>query len=253
MKSKTQESLLKLQTTPSSEGILPINKPVGITAFTLVRKLRRLLGVKKIGHAGTLDPFATGVMVMLIGRNYTKFSDHLMGQEKEYVGRVHLGIVTDTYDSDGVKLQTHSLIPSIEEISSALSHFQGVIEQIPPMYSAKKINGQKLYKLARQGEVIERKPVKLHVQTDLIAYEYPYLDIRVTCSKGTYIRSIAHDLGQSLGCGAHLATLTRTRSGSLTLADCFDGKQLDAPDLDVNELCSKILNHDRYLSKNRRF
>lgn len=227
---------------PTPEGILPINKPTGITAFTLVRKLRKILGVKKIGHAGTLDPFATGVMVMLIGRNYTKLSDKLMGQEKEYCGRVHLGVVTDTYDSDGAEVTTNSYTPTLREVEEALSHFQGEIQQIPPMYSAKKINGQKLYDLARKGEVVERKPVTLQVQTDLIAYEYPFIDIRVTCSKGTYIRSIAHDLGDKLGCGAHLSSLTRTRSGIFTLSNCLDGDRLEASDLNLNELSSKIIN-----------
>ena len=243
MKKKTQEPLLNKQMIPSPEGILPINKPSGITAFTLVRKLRKLLGVKKIGHAGTLDPFATGVMVMLIGRNYTKLSDKLMGQEKEYFGRVHLGIVTDTYDSDGAEVSTNPSKPTLEEIQEALTHFQGEIEQIPPMYSAKKINGKKLYQLARQGEVGERAAVKLQVSTDLIAYDYPYLDIQVTCSKGTYIRSIAHDLGQMLGCGAHLSSLTRTRSGFFTLANCLDGQRLEASNLNLNELCSKMVNN----------
>ena len=224
------------------EGILPINKPAGLTSFSLVRKLRKILGVKKIGHAGTLDPFATGVMIMLIGRNYTKLSDKLMSLEKEYVGRVHFGLVTDTYDSDGVELQRSDLIPPLEDIKNSLSHFQGEIEQIPPMYSAKKINGQKLYDLARKGVEIERKPVKLHVQTEIIAYEYPFLDIRVTCSKGTYIRSIAHDLGKLLGCGAHLSSLTRTRSGNFILSNCLDGERLEASDLNLNELSSKMVN-----------
>lgn len=226
---------------PTPEGILPINKPTGITAFTLVRILRKILGVKKIGHAGTLDPFATGVMVMLIGRNYTKLSDKLMGQEKEYYGRVHLGIATDTYDSDGTEVSTNTYKPSLQEVEEAIAHFQGKIQQVPPMYSAKKINGQKLYDLARKGEVVERKPVTLQVQTDLISYEYPYIDIQVTCSKGTYIRSIAHDLGEKLGCGAHLSSLTRTRSGNFTLSNCLDGERLDASDLNLNELSSKIV------------
>lgn len=242
MKNKIPDPLI-LKTTHNYEGILPVNKPTGITAFTLVRKLRKILGVKKIGHAGTLDPFATGVMVMLIGRNYTKLSDSLMVQDKEYFGRVHLGIVTDTYDSDGIEAATNPLVPSKNEVLTALEKFQGEINQIPPMYSAKKINGQKLYQLARKGEIIERKPVKLQVQTSLIAYEYPYLDINVKCSKGTYIRSIAHDLGQELRCGAHLSALTRTRSGTFTLADCFDGSFLDASDLNLNELCSKMVTH----------
>jgi tRNA pseudouridine55 synthase len=240
MRKMLGNSLPKLMMT-SPEGILPINKPAGITAFTLVRKLRRLLGVKKIGHAGTLDPFATGVMVMLVGRSYTQLSDRLMAQEKEYVGRIHLGVTTDTYDSDGVAESRSDLIPSLEDVEAAIARFQGKIEQIPPMYSAKKINGKKLYELARKGETVERKPVTLQVHTDLIAYEYPYIDIRVVCSKGTYIRSIAHDMGLILGCGAHLSSLTRTRSGIFTLANCLQGDRLDATDLNLNELSSKLV------------
>ncbi len=230
--------------TPPPEGILLVNKPTGQTAFTLVRQLRRLLGVKKIGHAGTLDPFATGVMVMLIGRNYTKLSDKLLTQDKEYLGRIHLGIETDSYDCDGKEVSTSDHVPTLEEVEQVIQKFQGVIEQVPPMFSAKKVNGKKLYQLARKGEIIERQPVKVHVQTDLIAYDYPTIDIRVSCSKGTYIRSIAYDIGQLLGCGAHLSSLTRTRSGPFQLADCLDGTLLDSSELNLNELSSKMQKYD---------
>jgi len=213
-----------------NEGILLVNKPRGKTAFSLVACLRKVLGVQKIGHAGTLDPFATGVMVMLIGRNYTKLSDSFLECDKEYVARVHLGITTDTYDCEGAIEARSNLVPSLQQIEEALKSFQGEIEQVPPMFSAKKVNGKKLYELARKGKTIERKSAKVRLETHLLAYTYPYLDIRVNCSKGTYIRSIAYDLGISLGCGAHLSLLERTRSGSFLLQDCVDGTTLMAHD-----------------------
>lgn len=203
-----------------------VNKPKGRTSFDLVYELRKILGVKKIGHAGTLDPFATGVMIMLIGRNYTKLSDQFLTSDKEYLAELHLGASTDTYDLDGQVVATSDHIPTLEEIQMALTHFQGEIEQIPPMFSAKKIKGKKLYELARQGVEIERKPVKIQLTTDLISYDYPKLTLQVKCSKGTYIRSIAFDLGNRLGCLAHLTGLIRTRSGCFVLDDCVDGKEL---------------------------
>jgi tRNA pseudouridine55 synthase len=219
--------------TELKEGILLVNKPVGKTSFSLVAATRRRLGVKKVGHAGTLDPFATGVMVLLVGREYTKLSDRFLGQDKEYRARVLLGVSTDSYDSDGVIQETSDIIPSFEEIEAAAAKFQGEIEQIPPMFSAKKINGQKLCDLARKGKTVERAPSKVRVEMELLHYEYPYLDIRVCCSKGTYIRSLAHDLGNALGCFGHLVELQRTRSGMFALSECVDGKLLDTADYDL--------------------
>ncbi len=210
-------------TEPCIEGILIVDKPKGKTSFSLVADLRKSLGVKKIGHAGTLDPFATGVMVMLIGRRYTRLSDHFLTNDKEYLAQVYLGKSTDTYDCDGQVVGESSLIPSLQEIEESLKSFQGEIEQIPPMFSAKKINGKKLYELARKGQVVERKPVKVFLHTELVAYQYPFLELRVSCSKGTYIRSIANDLGFKLNCGAHLSGLIRTRSGTYQLKDSMDG------------------------------
>lgn len=203
------------------EGILLLNKPTGKTSFQLVATLRKKLGVRKIGHAGTLDPFATGVMVMLIGRNYTKLSDTFLCNDKEYIAEVKLGMSTDSHDCDGEAIDTSDRVPSLEEVVSALSYFQGEIEQVPPMFSAKKVNGKKLYEMARKGQTIERKAVKITVQSELLDYSYPYARIRVSCSKGTYIRCIAHELGQRLGCGAHLSALERTRSGSFPISDCL--------------------------------
>ncbi len=226
-------------------GILLVDKPKGRTSFSLVGELRRRLGVKCIGHAGTLDPFATGVMVMLIGREYTKLSDRFLGCSKEYLAEVFLGQSTDTYDCDGVVTSQSPLIPSLEEIQDALLSFQGTILQVPPMYSAKKIQGKKLYELARQGKEIEREPVAITLKTSFLQYNYPYLQLKVECSKGTYIRSIAHDLGQQLKCGAHLTQLQRTKSGSFDLKDCLSGDQLDSP---PSTLIVRLLKHKDLLT-----
>jgi len=221
-------------------GILLVDKPVGKTSFTLVGALRRILRVKKIGHAGTLDPFATGVMVMLIGREYTKLSDTFLTCDKEYIARVRLGIETDSYDCDGGITRESPHIPSLEQIQAAIASFQGEVEQVPPMFSAKKIDGKKLYELARKGQTVERKSVKVHVETQFLAYDYPNLDIRVKCSKGTYIRSIAYDMGNLLGCGAHLSALQRTRSGTFLLENCIDGALLFSGTLDKETLKPNI-------------
>ncbi len=215
------------------EGILLVDKPKGPSSFKLVQTLRKRLGVKKIGHAGTLDPFATGVMVMLVGRRYTRLSDTFLSCDKEYVAEVYLGVTTDTYDSEGKVVGQSSAIPSLEEILKALNLFQGEIEQIPPMFSAKKMQGKKLYELARKGLEVERKPIKLQVETHCIRYEYPYLELRIICSKGTYIRSIAYDLGQMLGCGAHLTNLRRMRSGHFTVENCITEEQVVSQTFDL--------------------
>ena len=145
------------------EGILPVNKEKGRTAFYLVKVLRKLSGIKKIGHAGILDPFATGVMVMLLGRPYTKISDKFLHHDKEYLATVKLGASTTTYDCDGEITQTSDLVPHETTLEDVVKEFQGSISQIPPMYSAKKVQGQKLYVLARQGIEIERKPIHVHL------------------------------------------------------------------------------------------
>lgn len=212
------------------QGILLVNKPRGMISFDLVRILRRQLHIDKIGHAGTLDPFATGVMVMLVGRDYTRLSDTYLNDSKDYVATVKLGEVTDTYDCDGKIIGTSSSIPSLEEIEKVVESFQGDIEQTPPMYSAKKVQGKKLYELARQGVEIERKKCKVNVNITILDYNYPQLKIQVSCSKGTYIRSLAYDIGEKLECGGHLIALERTRSGKFQIQDCIDGSLLDSPD-----------------------
>lgn len=224
MTSPQPNSAFPIQDSPA--GLLLVDKDKGRSSFSLVHLLRKRLGVKKIGHAGTLDPFATGVMVMLIGRSYTKLSDQFLLSDKEYVAEVHLGSTTDTYDSEGMITSSSSIIPTLDEIKKALAQFQGTIQQIPPMYSAKKVKGKKLYELARQGIEIERKAVTVQVDIHLIDYNYPILEMRVVCSKGTYIRSLAYDIGQTLGCGAHLKNLRRTRSGSFKIENCITEAQI---------------------------
>ncbi|MCH1429847.1 MAG: tRNA pseudouridine(55) synthase TruB [Chlamydiales bacterium] len=216
------------------EGILLIDKPAGVTSFSLIRRLRYLSKIKKIGHAGTLDPFATGVMVYLVGKNYTKKSNDFLQADKEYTCCLHLGIETDSYDIDGEVTQKSDIEPSLEQIQDVINqHFQGAISQVPPMFSAKKVKGQKLYDLARKGISIEREAQQVFVETTLLAYNYPYLELSITCSKGCYIRSIASDMGKLLGSGAHLKSLRRTRSGSFKIENCLDGEALKNDDLDI--------------------
>ncbi len=214
-------------------GVLLVDKAKGSTSFRLVSLLRKLTKIEKIGHSGTLDPFATGLMVMLIGREFTRRSDEFLQSDKEYEGTIHLGIATDTYDLEGAVISRSEKIPSSQEVDLALQSFQGQISQVPPMYSAKKIQGKKLYELARSGITIERAPSQVSLQTKLIRYEYPELTIHVVCSKGTYIRSIAHDIGQMLGTGGHLSSLTRLRSGSFHLRSAISQKELENPPFDI--------------------
>jgi tRNA pseudouridine55 synthase len=222
------------------QGILLVNKPPGKTSFSLVAALRKRLGVKKIGHAGTLDPFATGVMVMLIGKTYTRLSDQFLMQDKEYLAELKLGEATDTHDLEGQIIQTSDYVPSSEEIHAAIQQFQGEIEQIPPMFSAKKVNGQKLYELARKGKSVVRAAVKITVDIEIIQYLYPSLVIKVNCSKGTYIRSLAHDIGAKLTCGAHLISLKRLRSGAFHLHQCIEGTLLDSVNFN-RDACEPLL------------
>ena len=204
------------------EGVLLVDKPAGKTSFYLVHRLRHLTGIKKIGHAGTLDPFATGVMVMLIGKSATTCSDQLICEDKQYLATLRLGATTPTYDCDGIITPVSDREPSLEEIQSVLETFQGDILQIPPMYSAKKIQGKKLYELARKGIEIERAPQKVHLDITLVEYNYPNLILDITCSKGTYIRSLAHDIGAKLHVGSYLEKLIRLRSGQFLLEDCIN-------------------------------
>jgi len=208
------------------EGILPVNKPPGKTSFSLITALRKKTNIRKIGHAGTLDPFADGVMILLIGKTFTRQADTFLNQDKEYIATLTLGATTTTFDPEGEITSQSDHIPTLSEINEALTHFQGTFQQIPPMYSAKKVQGKKLYELARKGIEIERKPCTVTATTTLLSYDYPTLTLKVACSKGTYIRTIAHDLGQILTCGAYLKKLTRTKCGPYSLEDCVNGQDL---------------------------
>ncbi len=179
-------------------------------------------------------------MVMLIGRDYTRRSDEFLCSNKEYRATLQLGIATDTYDIEGQITSRSEKVPTLQEIELALAAFRGEILQIPPMYSAKKVEGKKLYDLARKGITIERQPVKVQVQIQLVRYTYPMLEIEVACSKGTYIRSLAHDIGNTLGCGAHLFELIRTRSGSFQLDQCIPQSHLKNPQFDLSPYLRKL-------------
>ena len=214
-------------------GILLVDKAAGSTSFHIVSLLRRLTHIETIGHAGTLDPFATGLMILLIGRDYTKKSNSFLTSDKSYRATLTLGTSTDTYDIDGQITSTSTHIPTSADITQALSAFQGKILQTPPMFSAKKIKGQKLCDLARRGITVERAPVPVTIDITLISYTYPTLTLDITCSKGTYIRSLAHDLGLHLTTGAHLSALTRTRSGNFHLASAIPQSALKDASFDL--------------------
>lgn len=218
------------------EGILLIDKPVHKTSFYLVHVLRKITGIRKIGHSGTLDPIASGVMVMLIGQKYTRRSLEFSSMTKEYAATLCLGSASTTYDIEGETTHTSSLIPSKEEIEKGLSHFQGEVSQIPPMFSAKKVGGKKLYTLAREGIEIKREPVLVRMDIELLSYNYPYLELYIRCSKGTYVRSIAHDLGEMLGCFAHLHALRRTKSGEYSIQNCTEIDKLLSGSLNYQDL-----------------
>ena len=210
------------------DGILLVDKPKDKTSFYLVHVLRKITGVQKIGHAGTLDPLATGVMVMLIGSNYTRKTPLLIKHGKEYETTVLLGKASDTYDIQGEVQEISSKIPSLTEIESHLTKFQGKILQIPPMFSAKKQNGKKLYELARKGIEVERPAVEVEVTVKIISYEYPYLKLSISCSSGTYVRSIAHDLGMMLETGGLVYDLIRIKSGPFLLSECTPLENINA-------------------------
>jgi tRNA pseudouridine55 synthase len=212
----------------SPHGLLILNKPGGLTSHDVVNRVRRATRIKQVGHAGTLDPMATGVLVVCVGQA-TRISEYLMGHDKTYRATMRLGIETDTYDADGEVVGTHVVQVNRVAIEPALTSFVGDIQQIPPMYSALKRDGQKLYDLARQGIEIEREARAVTVYSiDLLDYQAPDVTIEVHCSAGTYIRSIAHDLGALLGTGAHLTALTRTASGPFTAQQAIDLASFEA-------------------------
>jgi tRNA pseudouridine55 synthase len=212
------------------DGVLLIDKPVGLSSNDALIKAKRVVNAKKAGHTGTLDPFATGLLPLCFGEA-TKFSQDLLEADKTYDAVVHLGITTTTGDTEGDAVETRPVDVTVERIEAALARFRGPIMQGPPMYSALKRDVKALYEYAREGIVLEReaRPVTIHALA-LLAYDAPMLTIRVTCSKGTYVRVLGEDIGAVLGCGAHLNALRRIQVGALTVAGMVTLEQLQAHD-----------------------
>jgi len=209
-------------------GILIIDKEVGWTSHDVVARVRRITGERKAGHTGTLDPAATGVLPVCLG-SATKVIEYLQDAGKTYYAEVHLGIATDTDDQDG-RIVAEAPVPELDagELDRALAPFRGNIAQIPPMYAAIKQNGRKLYEIARAGETVERPPRAVRIETlTLLGWEPPIARLLIDCSKGTYIRAIARDLGAALGCGAHLARLSRLRTGPFFLDQALTLSELE--------------------------
>jgi len=216
---------------PELEGVLLIDKPSGMTSHDVVDRVRRTLRMKRIGHAGTLDPLATGLLIILVGKA-TKLSQYLMSLDKEYIGTVRLGESTDTQDADGDVVSTRP-VPALTEaqLREAMQTFIGDQYQTPPMFSAKKLAGVPLYKLARKGKEVEREPRFIRVSAfDLTRFALPEFDVLLRCSKGTYVRTIAHDLGEKLGCGAHLSALRRTATDRFNISQAVPLAELEAMD-----------------------
>ena len=218
------------------DGIIVVNKESGMTSHDVVDLIRRRFNLKKVGHAGTLDPMATGVLVMLIG-SYTKRSGEFMSEEKEYEGSLILGASSDTDDAWGkITASGRSTDFTKDEITAAFKNFLGESEQSPPMYSSVKVNGKKLYELARKGLTVTVQPRKISIKDiEVTKISLPEVFFKVTCSKGTYVRALCADIGKNLGCNAHMAKLTRTRSGKFTIdnAVAMDGlRRMKTADLE---------------------
>jgi tRNA pseudouridine55 synthase len=216
------------------DGVLLVDKSQAMTSHDVVAITRRSLNTKKVGHCGTLDPLATGLLIITIGRG-TKIQDLLMSEDKEYVGTLKLGEETDSQDSDGQVTKSFP-VPEFtrEQIDAAFAKFHGDFYQTPPMVSAIKKDGVPLYKLARQGKVVEREPRFVHVYAhEIIAIRPTEIDFRVVCSKGFYVRTYAHEIGAELGCGAHLKALRRTKSGRFSVEGAITVDELKAGPLDA--------------------
>jgi len=238
-------------------GVFLVDKPVDITSFGVVARLRRILQIKKVGHAGTLDPFATGLLIVCAGRPATKLISGFMDGEKEYLATLRLGVETETLDTEGAVTSRKDVdfISSLE-IEECLQHFRGSQMQVPPAYSALKHKGKPLYYYARKGIKITKEARQVEIskleRTDGsgdISGDEPQLSIKVVCSKGTYIRTLAADIGQHLGCGAHLVGLRRTRSGSFSVDKALNWDDLSSEDsldrcmekmLSVEQVCKQL-------------
>ncbi|MGC3958339.1 MAG: tRNA pseudouridine(55) synthase TruB [Verrucomicrobiota bacterium] len=222
------------------DGAILIDKPTGCTSHDVVDAIRRKFGIKKVGHCGTLDPNATGLLIIVLGRG-TKLSERLMGDDKVYEGTMKFGESTDSYDADGEITGSLPVMPmTLDQLNEEAATFIGDQMQVPPMVSAIKKGGVPLYKLARKGVEVEREPRLIHIYNfRFTEYNEPLGAFKLACTKGTYVRSVAHDLGNKLGCGAHLATLRRSVSGKFDVADA---KTLDAVmNMSLSELEKRVI------------
>ncbi|MEA3500856.1 MAG: tRNA pseudouridine(55) synthase TruB [Candidatus Marinimicrobia bacterium] len=202
---------------------IPVNKPINWTSFDVVKKMRGITKFKKVGHAGTLDPFATGLLILGFGKHTKKLDEH-QNAKKEYIVDITLGISTDTMDRTGKIIKENNITSkySMTQIQDVIDSFKGKIKQIPPMYSAKKINGKRLYKYARQGIEVKRKAIEINIYNiDILSYINNILKLKVECSKGTYIRVLANNIGEKLGCGGHAKELLRSKIGEYSIDNSF--------------------------------
>ncbi|MGB6743721.1 MAG: tRNA pseudouridine(55) synthase TruB [Terracidiphilus sp.] len=228
-------------------GLLIVDKPGGMTSHDVVGRLRRISGERSIGHLGTLDPMATGVLPLLAGK-YTRLAQYFSAAEKSYSGTIRFGFATDTYDAEGAPAGP-DLKPTLtlDVVEAAAARFQGEMEQMPPPFSAKKIEGKPAYKLAREGKPVELKTARIRILCfEIVRVEGSDADFTMTVSAGGYVRSVAHEMGQALGCGAHLSRLRRTRAGAFAIEEAHTLEDLEALKGDVNELEARCV-HPRSL------
>ena len=232
-------------------GVIVVNKPEGFTSHDVVAKLRGICKTRRIGHTGTLDPDAEGVLPVCIGRA-TKLCERLTDKQKEYRAVMRLGVVTDTQDMSGAVLSEAPVEASADEVSRVINSFVGEYDQIPPMYSALKVNGKKLYELARAGQVVEREARRVEIlYINIEEIDLPVVTMTVGCSKGTYIRTLCHDIGQTLGCGAAMESLLRTKSGQFSLENSLKLSQVQEI-VDGGHLADILLPPDRLFEQNER-
>lgn len=214
------------------DGIINVYKPAGITSFDVVSKIRKISGIKRVGHTGTLDPQAFGVLPVCLGKA-TKIVDYIVNEFKVYKAVLKLGVITDTYDMEGIITSEKEVNVNINDITSAIQKFNGEIEQVPPMYSAIKVKGKKLYELARKGIEIERAARRINIYNiDIESIDVPFVTFVVKCSKGTYIRSLCYDIGDVLGCGGVMYSLERTATGSFTKENSVKLSDLNSENID---------------------
>ncbi|PRR80244.1 tRNA pseudouridine synthase B [Clostridium liquoris] len=225
-------------------GVLNVYKPCGMTSFDVVRRVKKICKIKRVGHTGTLDPLASGVLPICIG-NSTKIVDYIMNENKIYIATMKLGIVTDTYDREGKVIHENPVNIDENSVINCIKSFHGEIDQIPPMYSALKVNGKRLYELAREGIEVERKSRKVHIYSmDILDINMPFVTFKVECSKGTYIRSLCYDMGKNLGVGGSMWSLERTKTGIFAIEN-----SVNIEDLNEDNVQDYIIPMDKALFK----